>query len=331
MSWLRSCLFLSFNFVALISGCFAIGSYLYFQTNGITDCKNVVQKPLLIIGIILILISLIGLIGSFYKLASLLWLYSLVALLVLIGLTLFSVLAYKLDNPNGSNQNLSGLGFKKHSMGDYTQWLQNMVSNGNHWNGIRNCLINHQVCDRLYKDNLIQNAGDFFLKKLSPIESGCCKPPIYCGYVYKNATIWIPKSGAAIKERDCTIWSNNRKKLCYDCNSCKTAVMEKSRKIWRIFAILDFIDIAILLFMFFLSCCTRNQILSDRNPTLLKSVARDSSIQVVGRHSGISVSISMEVELLKHKRRSKVHKRRSEAMDGNRPLLPPVLYIVVYK
>eukprot|EP00257_Ricinus_communis_P027946 XP_025015360.1 tetraspanin-8-like [Ricinus communis] len=164
------CLFLSFNLLALTSGCFAIGSYLYFQTNGVTDCKNVVQKPLLVMGIILMVISLIGFVGAVCKLTSLLWFYSFVAFLVLVGLTAFSVLAYMIDNPNASEK-LSGIGFKKHSIGEhYAQWLQNMVINGKHWNGIRACLIDHEVCKRLHKNNLVQKAGDFFLKKLSPVE-----------------------------------------------------------------------------------------------------------------------------------------------------------------
>lgn len=99
-------------------------------------------------------------------------------------------------------------------------------------------------------------------------QSGCCKPPIQCGYKYKNATFWmVPKSGPAAKDTDCTSWSNNQDKLCYNCNSCKAGVVDMSRMIWRIFTVLDTIDIAITVIIFALSCCIRKKILSDKKYT----------------------------------------------------------------
>ncbi|KAG8661609.1 tetraspanin-8 [Manihot esculenta] len=262
MARLSSTLFLLFNLMALASGCFGVGSYLYFQIHRVTDCQNVVQKPLMVMGIILIVMSFLGLVGAIFKLTCLLWIYSVVALLVLAGLTAFALFVYTVEDTSGSG-GLAGLGFKKHNAGgDYTQWLQNMVIDGKHWNGIRTCLIDHEICKRL--ENTVQNSQDFYLKKLSPVQSGCCRPPIYCGFEYKNATFWVtPKSGKVSNERDCNLWSNKQEKLCYNCNTCKAAVIKKSRNTWKIFAILDSIDIAILLIAYALSCCTRNHIVSD--------------------------------------------------------------------
>ncbi|KDP20056.1 hypothetical protein JCGZ_05825 [Jatropha curcas] len=180
------------------------------------------------------------------------------ALLVLIGLAVFALVVYRNDNPS------EAIGFKKHKVWDYNSWLQNMVLNGKEWKNIRDCLIDHQVCNRLTNKNLIQKPSDFYIKKLSSIESGCCKPPIYCGFEFKNATVWVKPKSKGAKENDCSSWSNEKEKLCFNCNACKEGVIEKSRMTWKLFAILDFIDIALLLIMFALSCCTRSYILSDR-------------------------------------------------------------------
>ncbi|KAJ9174112.1 hypothetical protein P3X46_017175 [Hevea brasiliensis] len=189
MARLSSCLFSLFNLLALVSGCFAIGSYLYFQIHGVL--------------IILIVMSLLGFLGTIFRFTCLLWIYSLVALLVLVGLQ---------------------------------------------WNGIRAYLIDQQVCKRL--GNTVYKAQDLYLKNLTPVQ---------------NATFWVvPKSGEVPKERDCTLWSHKLEKLRYNCNTCKAAVIKKSKKTWRIFAILDFIDnIALLLIVYAVSCCTRNHILFD--------------------------------------------------------------------
>ncbi|WCJ22033.1 Tetraspanin family protein [Euphorbia peplus] len=266
MSRLSNKLFIAFNILALISGFIAIGSYIYFQIHGVTDCKNVVQKPLIIMGIALAAISILGLIGICFKLTWLLWTYSLLAFLTLFGLTTFSIVVYTIGNANTSKSSLASLGFKKHNLGgNYEEWLINMVESRNNWKSIRSCLVKNHVCNRVRDNNLIEKGSDFHvLHNLSPIENGCCKPPTECGYKYKNGTTWlIPKSGPETKNSDCQTWRNDEEKLCYNCKTCKGGVLEESRLTWIIFSILDFFDIAILIIMFTLSCLTRSQIKTD--------------------------------------------------------------------
>ncbi|VFQ74509.1 unnamed protein product [Cuscuta campestris] len=62
--------------------------------------------------------------------------------------------------------------------------------------------------------------------------SGSCKPPTMCGYTYVNPTVWDSPTNATA-DLDCYAWNNNLKRLCYDCNSCKTGFLGILRKIWR--------------------------------------------------------------------------------------------------
>ncbi|KAF9625785.1 hypothetical protein IFM89_027117 [Coptis chinensis] len=148
---------------------------------------------------------------------------------------------------HGAGKAISGRGFKEYRLGDYSNWLQNHVVNGKHWGKFRSCLIASKLCMRL-GDNA-GKASAFNMKDLSPIESGCCKPPTYCGFTFKNATFWeVPKSGPAAPDLDCLTWSNHQETLCYDCKSCKAGILDNvkndSKKLVAInFCVLIFLSI----------------------------------------------------------------------------------------
>ncbi|KAF9623516.1 hypothetical protein IFM89_003306 [Coptis chinensis] len=142
---------------------------------------------------------------------------------------------------HGAGKAISGRGFKEYRLGDYSNWLQNHVVNGKHWGKFRSCLIASKLCMRL-GDNA-GKASEFNMKDLSPIEltlgqvvrqklceerkSGCCMPPTYCGFTFKNATFWeVPKSGPAAPDLDCLTWSNHQETLCYDSKSCKAGILD---------------------------------------------------------------------------------------------------------
>ncbi|TKY58100.1 Tetraspanin-4 protein [Spatholobus suberectus] len=62
-------------------------------------------------------------------------------------------------------------------------------------------------------------------------QSGCCKPPTKCGYMYENVTVWSPVGGVVGANLDCTRWSNEQHMLCHDCDSCKLVCWPVSRKV----------------------------------------------------------------------------------------------------
>ncbi|KAF2325501.1 hypothetical protein GH714_029605 [Hevea brasiliensis] len=160
----------------------------------------------------------------------------------------------------GAGKALSGLGFKEYRLGDYSNWLRNHFEQGKNWDEIRSCLVDAQVCRSLGLD-VYQEASDFYKQQFSPVQSGCCKPPRYCGFEFKNATFWImPKSGPSVEDSDCTTWSNTQDKLCYDCKSCKRGVLDNIKNEWRSLAVMNFCLLAFVVLVYSTSCCTRRNL-----------------------------------------------------------------------
>lgn len=88
------------------------------------------------------------------------------------------------------------------------------------------------------------------------IQSGCCKPPAYCGLEFHNATYWTtPKRGPAVADPDCKTWSNGQEKLCFDCYSCKKAVLDNIRREWRLLALINIGIIVFVILVYSVGCC----------------------------------------------------------------------------
>lgn len=265
MCRIGSFIFTFLNSVLVIFGIAAIAASVYIHAHHQdSECQKALQNPLLVIGVFLFVISLLGLIGSCFNVPVVLFIYSFVTFFWVIGLTVFTVFAYVVTN-RGAGKQLSGLGYKEYRLGDYSEWLRRHFVNGKNWEEIRSCLNDAHVCSGLRDDSVNQKVADFYKKKLSPIQSGCCKPPKYCGFEYKNATFWlVPKSGPVVPDVDCRTWSNEQDKLCYDCNSCKGGVLANIRKDWRLLTIINVCFLAFILIMYSISCCTRRDLRSSR-------------------------------------------------------------------
>lgn len=242
------------NAISLLISFASVGASFLFRLHADSDCQRFLQTPLLIVGLVLFFISILGLIGSGCKVTWLLRVYLLLIILLICGLFCFTIVALVVTN-KGVGQAISGRGFKEYRLGDYSHWLQKYVVNGKNWDEIRSCLVDAQVCRSLGGD-LNQKAADFYKKNLSPIQSGCCKPPTHCGFEYKNATFWMmPKSGPAVPDSDCMTWNNDGSKLCYDCKSCKGGVLANIKKEWWHLTIFNVALIVFLITVKSIACC----------------------------------------------------------------------------
>ena len=122
--------------------------------------------------------------------------------------------------------------FLEYDLADYSGWLRRRVADEpGRWDEIKTCLAaTAPVCSEL--NQTYAAPQDFFAAWLSPMQSGCCKPPTRCGYTYVSATNWIsPIDGAA--DPDCAAWSNDQDRLCYSCDSCKAGLLQNLRREWR--------------------------------------------------------------------------------------------------
>lgn len=85
-------------------------------------------------------------------------------------------------------------------------------------------------------------------------QSGCCKPPTECGYVYVNETIWNPGVGTVVSNPDCYSWNNDQGQLCYSCNSCKAGVLASLKKSWRKVSVINIVILIILVIVYVVAC-----------------------------------------------------------------------------
>ncbi|XP_010265599.1 PREDICTED: tetraspanin-8 [Nelumbo nucifera] len=251
------------NILTAVLSIFIIVIGFFFKFKGFSECQKLLQLPLLIFGAFLLFVSLLGLIGSCCRVSYLLCFYLFVMFLLIVATFVFTIFAFVVTN-KGVGKVISGTGYKEYKLGDYSNWLQKHVVDGDKWNKIKSCLIDAQVCRSLGQD-ANQRTSHFYQKNLSPIQSGCCKPPTYCKFIYKNATFWkVPRSGPAVPDSDCTAWSNQQQTLCYGCKSCKAGFLANLRTGWRKIAIVNISVLVFIMLVYTIGCCAYRNSREDR-------------------------------------------------------------------
>ncbi|XVE54612.1 hypothetical protein DITRI_Ditri03aG0095800 [Diplodiscus trichospermus] len=252
-----------FNFINIFPfflGLVAVVASIYFRVHGATVCQNTLRNPLLITGLVLFVISLLAFIGSCCNAKIFLTVYSILMVLVILALTGLTLFVIVVTN-KGVARKIAGLGFSEYRLEDYSGWLQHNFVKNNKWDQIRSCLSDSHVCKTLHSHATFSG---FIKQKFSSIQSGCCKPPAYCKFVYKNATYWVvPESGPDVPDSDCRTWSNDQRKLCYNCESCKGGVLSNIRKEWRLLAIINICILILLIIAFNIGCAIRKTRKSD--------------------------------------------------------------------
>ncbi|XP_039020236.1 tetraspanin-12-like [Hibiscus syriacus] len=253
----RNAIFNCINVIPLVLGLSAIAVSIYFSHSGGTACQSSVRNPLLIIGLIFIIVSVFAFLSSCFENTSIfLTIYSI--LLIFIILALFCVTFFALIISNKAlSKKVIGIGVGSLRVKDYSNWLKNNFVDNGHWEEARSCLSDSHICKTLHSDKHLLG---FVKHKFSMIQSGCCKPPIYCKFEYKNSTFWeMPKSGPDVPDSDCLTWSNDKNKLCFDCKSCKGGFLDDLRKQWRFLAFVNLGILVIIFIVFNFSCCVRRR------------------------------------------------------------------------
>ncbi|XP_059069502.1 tetraspanin-8-like [Cryptomeria japonica] len=212
----------------------------------------------------LLIVSLPGSVGACYRVTWLLWLYLVVVFLLILLLFCFTVFVFVVTN-KGAAQVVSDRGYKEYKLGDYSNWLQKRTEKSSKWNKIKSCLQDAKVCKSLANDSVNQVAEQFCKKNLSPLQSGCCKPPTSCGFVHVNATCWTT-TACNLTDVDCSRWCNDEDKLCYSCNSCKAGVLANLKHDWRMIAIINIVMLFALVVFYSVGRCEfRNNRRDERN------------------------------------------------------------------
>eukprot|EP01018_Ginkgo_biloba_P013659 Gb_00679 [translate_table: standard] len=238
------------NFLTFLFSIPILGGGLWLTRNS-TVCERFLQWPVILIGGFIMVVSLAGFVGACFRVSWLLWIYLFVMFFLILLLLSFTVFAF-LVTGKGSGRAVPGREYKEYHLGDYSLWLQNHVQNAENWRKIRSCISDAKVCSSLAQQNLM--ATDFFQRRLSPIQSGCCKPPTSCGFTYVNPIYW---NGPAqdIGDPDCSLWSNAQDQLCYDCSSCKASILANLKRDWHKVSVVNIVMLIFLIVVYSIGCC----------------------------------------------------------------------------
>uniref|UniRef100_B3TLS7 Senescence-associated protein n=1 Tax=Elaeis guineensis var. tenera TaxID=51953 RepID=B3TLS7_ELAGV len=240
------------NFLTFLLSIPIVGGGIWLATRGSTDCEKFLQGPVIAVGVFLMVVSLAGLVGACCRVTWLLWVYLFVMFLLIVLLFCFTVFAFVVTN-KGAGEVVSNRGYKEYRLGDYSNWLQKRVNNSKTWARIQSCIQDSKVCQSLQEKN--QTFQQFANDNLSPIQSGCCKPPTECNFTYQSETSWAKSTISNSSNPDCNAWDNNPSILCYNCQSCKAGVLANIKNDWKKVAIINIIVLVFLIVVYSIGCC----------------------------------------------------------------------------
>ncbi|XP_071689604.1 tetraspanin-10-like [Rutidosis leptorrhynchoides] len=248
------------NFLTMLVAVGVIGFGVWISTDH-DGCRKSLTLPVLGLGGIIFLISIIGFMGALKNNSILLWMYLIMLCLILLGILVFTVLAFIITNP-GSGHNVRGLRFKEYQLQDYSTWFLKELNNTHNWKHLRGCLVKADDCSDLSRR--YKTLKQYKSAKLTPIEAGCCRPPFQCGYPAVNASYYDLSFHPVSSNKDCKIYKNSKSTKCYNCDSCKAGVAEYMKNEWRAVAIFNVVLFVVLSVIYFVGCCARRNAASSR-------------------------------------------------------------------
>ncbi|XP_052182113.1 tetraspanin-2 [Diospyros lotus] len=238
------------NFIAFLCSIPIIASGIWLASKPDNECVHWLRWPIVFIGLAILLVSLAGFVGAYWNKQSLLALYLFAMALLIVALLVVLVLAFVVTRPNGAYP-APGRAFSDYRLGGFSSWLRNHVTNSENWGKIRACLAESDFCPKLNQE--YHSADQFYAAHISPVQSGCCKPPTICGYQYVSPTTWANPANP-IADPDCTIWNNDPSQLCYNCDSCKAGLLGNLRKEWRKANVVLIIAVVVLIWVYLIAC-----------------------------------------------------------------------------
>ncbi|GMI81641.1 tetraspanin3 [Hibiscus trionum] len=244
------------NFLTFLLSIVILGGGIWLSSRANnTDCLKFLQWPLIVIGASIMVVSLAGFAGACYRNTLLLWLYLFVMFFIIAALMGFIIFAYAVTDKGGGRP-VMNKGYLEYYLGDYSGWLKDRVADEQYWAKISSCIRDSKVCGKMGRSfNGVPETSDMFsTRKLSPIQSGCCKPPTSCSFVYVNETLWDTSGGMTGTDTDCSRWSNDQQQLCYQCGSCKAGVLGSLKKSWRKVSVINIVVLILLVIFYVIGC-----------------------------------------------------------------------------
>ncbi|KAF4371458.1 hypothetical protein CsatB_010412 [Cannabis sativa] len=238
------------NFIAFLCSIPIIAAGTWLASKPDNECIHAFRWPVVILGVLILLVSLAGFVGACWNKQGLLAFYLFCMAILIALLLILLVFAFVVTRRDGSYQ-VPGRYYKEYRLDGFSDWLRDRVTSSANWGKIRACLADSDVCTKLNQDYL--TADQFFNAHISPLQSGCCKPPTVCGYNYVNPTLWINPVNQ-VGDPDCFLWSNDQTQLCYNCNSCKAGLLGNLRQEWRKANVILIVAVVVLIWVYLIAC-----------------------------------------------------------------------------
>ncbi|KAJ4952983.1 hypothetical protein NE237_029815 [Protea cynaroides] len=238
------------NFVAFLCSIPIIGAGIWLASKPDNECVHLFRWPVVLLGILMLMVSLAGFVGAYWNRERLLAFYLFCMGILIALLLILLVFAFVVTRPDGS-YSVPGREYKEYQLAGFSSWLRDHVTNSDNWPKIRTCLSQSNVCSKLSHDYL--NPDQFYMSHISPLQSGCCKPPTVCGYGYVNPTVWTNPTNPTA-DPDCYTWNNDQSELCYSCNACKAGLLGNLRKEWRRANVILIITVVAFIWVYLIGC-----------------------------------------------------------------------------
>ncbi|XP_078159616.1 tetraspanin-6-like [Carex rostrata] len=230
------------NLLTLLSSIPLIGAGLWMTHSSSSLCTTSLQTPVTVIGFIILLVSLAGFVGSCFHIAFALWLYLFFMFLLILALLILAIFGLAVTTGGGGHE-VPGREYREYRLGDYSGWLRHKIEQKEYWNMALGCIVGSKAC----ADVQFWSPVDFLQRDLTPVQSGCCKPPTSCAYNIVGTMV--------VFDEDCYRWSNDSGLLCYRCNSCKAGVLEQVRRDWHNISVLNIVVVVFLMAVYAIGCC----------------------------------------------------------------------------
>ncbi|XP_008786324.2 protein TORNADO 2-like [Phoenix dactylifera] len=238
------------NFMAMLLSIPVIAAGIWLSTQTDNSCVKLLQWPVISLGIVMLVVALAGFVGAFWRIPWLLLFYLVAMLVLILLLASLVIFIYAVTNTGGAHLAPSRA-FLEYRLEDFSGWLPQRVEGSQKWDRIKACLSSTSTCAEL--NQTYREAQDFFNARISPLQSGCCKPPTQCGYTFVNPTYWISPISIA-SDTDCVLWSNDQMQLCYSCSSCKAGLLANLRKEWRRADLILVVALVALICVYLMGC-----------------------------------------------------------------------------
>lgn len=241
------------NLVAALLSVPVIAAGIWLSTQADNACVQILQWPVIALGVALLAVGLAGFVAAFCRLPWLLLAYLVAISVLVVALACLAVFVFAVTT-GSSGHRVPSRNFLEYDLDDYSGWLRARLDAPGRWDRIKACLAATPTCTDF--NATYATAQDLFTaapNRMSPLQSGCCKPPTKCGYTLVTPTYWISPISATA-DPDCAAWSNEEAKFCYSCASCKAGLLQNLRGEWRRADLILAVATAALLAVYAMGC-----------------------------------------------------------------------------